>query len=289
LPVGGQQGSVDIAEGDNNFNWDIKGGSLTVKVSNVDQGSRTPVDFSVEQIDPAVVSGRSGFVHSVKASDPDLMKGAYQYPGLGFATYTIRASQARATANGKTRTSLPVTFTLSEQTPSSSVTLALIENSGLVILTDPDGGRVSGAKVYGNGLSSSEIESGTYSMEGIPPGHQLQVRAAGFAPTCRTAPDGIAMSVALDRGRAVELEFPGLDPATTSPVGVISWFGADCRVALDGFAYSKLPNGPDGTPRFLIANFPAAVEVHHSVGWSDPARTFPVLGGRLLVVPLKGR
>jgi hypothetical protein len=288
-PAAGQQGAVTVVEGDNTFNWDIKGGSLTVKVSNIDHASRAAVDFSVEQTSPAVIDGRSGFVHSVKADHPDLMKGAYQYPALGFATYTIRASQARADANGKARTSRPVTFTLSEQAPATTVTLMLTENSGLLILTDPGGGGVRGASLYGDGLSASEKEPGTYSMEGIPPGHQLQVRATGFVPTCRTAPDNSATRVVLDRGRAVEAEFPGLDSAAASPAGVISWVGADCRVALDAFAYSKLPPAADGTPRFLVANFPSVVEVNHSTGWSDPARTLPVLGGRLLVVPVKGR
>jgi hypothetical protein len=282
VPVAGQQREIEVPAGETTFDWAVTGGTVTVRIENVITGGGY-IGLYVNQTDPPVVDGRSGFFHSIRSDDPELAKGSLVFRGPTFASYEIRATQQPARKGDRTRTSRQLRFTISEREPDVTVTLPLEDNFGQIALTNPAGAPITGARIYSSGASGRETEPGIYSMDGVPPGLPLQIRAAGYTPLCRLAPD-TPITVALDAGRTVEVRFPGLDGKEDSPWGWLQWPGSDCRIALDGFPFTKLPTGADGVPRFAISNFPHAENVSHFL--SEQARSYQVLYG-VLVIPVK--
>ena len=280
----GDARQVEVPAGETIFDWALTGGTLTVKLENLSPGTSRLVSLIASQIEPRVTDGRPGFYHSLRPDDPELMQGKVTLRGLGFGTYTIKAQQEPARRGDRTQTSPEVGFTLSEQNRDVSVTLVLADNFGQIVLTDVSGTPVRGARIYMSGASARETEPGMYSMDGIAPGAPLQIRAAGYTPLCRFAPE-TSVTVVLDAGRTVEVQFPGLDGKEASPWGWIQWRGSDCRVALDAFTFTKLTTGADGVPRFGISNFPAVGDVSHTF-LNEPARGYQVLYG-VLVIPSK--
>jgi hypothetical protein len=282
VPLAGQQRLIEVPAGETTFDWAVIGGALTVRIDNVATNGGY-VWLYVDQKDPPVIDGRSGFFHSIRSDDPELAQGKLVFPGMAFAGYEVRATQQPAQKGDRTRASRQLRFAISERDPSVTVTLVLVDNFGQIVLTNPAGAPIAGARIYSSGASARETEPGIYSMDGVPPGLPLNIRATGYTPLCRLAPE-TTTTVVLDAGRTVEVQFPGIDGKEERPWGWLQWSGSDCRVALDAFPFTKLPTGADGVPRFAISHFPHANDVGHSLG--EPMRPYQVLYG-VLVIPVK--
>jgi hypothetical protein len=282
VPVAGQQRLIEVPAGETTFDWAVTGGTVTVKIENVIAGGGY-IWLYVNQMDPPVVDGRSGFFHTIRSDDPELAKGSLVFRGPTFASYEIRATQQPAQKGDRTRASRQLKFAISERDPDVTVTLPLEDNFGQIALTDPAGAAITGASIYSSGAMARQVEPGIYSMDGVPVDLPLQIRAKGFTPLCRLAPD-TPTTIVLDAGRTVEVQFPGLDGMEPSPWGWLQWPGSDCRIALDGFPFTKLPTGADGVPRFAVSNFPHAQNVSHFL--SEQGRSYQVLYG-VLVIPVK--
>jgi hypothetical protein len=284
VPIAGQQTLVDVPAGETTFDWSIIGGAVTVKIENVATGGGGFIWLYVDQTEPPITDGRRGFFHTIRPDDQELAAGRLTFRGLGFGSYTIRATQQPARSGDRTRASRQRRFSLSEQTPDATVTLSLEDTFAQIALTDPAGAAIKGASIYGTGASARETEPGIYSLDGIPAGMPLQIRAAGYTPFCKVAPE-TPITVVLDAGRTVEVQFPGGDGRAPAPLGRIQWLGSDCPIALDAFPFAKQPTGEDGVPRFAIANFPIVGDVSHSF-LSEPARSYQVLYN-MLAIPVK--
>lgn len=281
----GQEKSVQLAEGENAFDWFVKGGMLTVRLKGQNTPNGGDLTLTLIQTSPRVVTGTPGLTMRLKADDPAVVAGEIAFDGIGFAEYTVRAVQVSVGSGDHSKASSDQPATITEAKPETAVTLILEDNNGRLVLIDPQGNPVGGAEVHRNGVNPREIEPGTFSLDGVPPNFPLYIRARGYAPTCRTAQPNVVTTVNLDPGRTVEIQFPGLrNSEVDSPWGEIQWAGADCMVALDAFPFAKLAPGPDDMPRFAVSNFPlAAVLVHTFQGL--PGQT--ISAGSVIVIPYR--
>jgi hypothetical protein len=103
---------------------------------------------------------------------------------------------------------------------------------------------------------------------------------------CRIAPADVDVTVVLDRGRALEVRFPGLPADWSAPSGHITWGQAGCRVALDEFSSVQLPPGSDGTQRVLFSDFPNEMSFVHTI-WGERAQRVTILND-VLIIPFAG-
>lgn len=256
FPVPGQRLTVDVPRGDKSLDLKLVGGTLTVKLSYVDVGGGRRIMFNLDELGPQK-DGRAGFAQSLREDDPDLANGALTFKGLAFDKYAIRASEWPAKKGMPTRVSERVQFEISQTKPDAVVSLSLKENHGALVLADVQGQPVTGANVYGLGVSATETDPGDYSMDGVASGLELQVRASNYVPICKIAPDQPLISSVLEAGRTVEVRFPGRPSSLTSPDGLVLWAGTDCAVGLSSFPFIKLPSGEGGVPRFALSHFPS--------------------------------
>jgi hypothetical protein len=61
------------------------------------------------------------------------------------------------------------------------------------------------------------------------------------------------------------------------------WAGSECRVAFDAFPFVKLPDGPDGTPRFSVSNLPVVGEMTF-IPAEGAARVLSVADSRPVII-----
>jgi hypothetical protein len=280
VPAPGQERRVEVKPGESIFDWDLSGGSVTVTLQNFYPANGGSIQFDLEQVEPRPSEGRNGFSYRFSAAEKRLENGEVTFEGLAFATFALRARYSPSQPGARKKASKSAGFSIDLAKPAAKVSLTLEDNRGEILLVAQDGRAVGGAQVYGLGISSRETQPGTYSMEGFTPGLPIHIRAAGYTPACRLAPE-TAVTVTLERGRTLEVQFPGL--ASSRPVGWLMWAGSECRVAFDAFPFVALPDGPDGTPRFSVANLPVVGEMTF-IPAEGPARVLSVAEARPVII-----
>jgi hypothetical protein len=280
VPAPGQERSVEVKPGESIFDWDLSGGSVTVTLQNFYPANGGSIQFDLEQVEPRPSEGRNGFSYRFSAAEKRLENGEVTFEGLAFATFALRVRYSPSQPGARKKASKSAGFSIDLAKPAAKVSLTLEDNRGEILLVAQDGGAVGGAQVYGLGISSRETQPGTYSMEGFTPGLPVHIRAAGYTPACRLAPE-TAVTVTLERGRTLEVQFPGL--ALSRPVGWLMWAGSECRVAFDAFPFVTLPDGPDGTPRFSVVNLPVVAEMTF-IPAEGPARVLSVADARPVII-----
>jgi hypothetical protein len=97
VPIGGQQKSVEVGPGGSRFDWAVVGGTLAVRLENVQLGAAGGrIQIDIQQIEPAVSDGRPGLTRMLQSDAPELQANAIEFSGMAFGTYTVRASQRPA-------------------------------------------------------------------------------------------------------------------------------------------------------------------------------------------------
>jgi hypothetical protein len=252
IRIPGEFGLVHLRPGENTYDLDLTGGSVVLKLVNLDRGGGR-LGILIAQTEPRVRDGSPGTVLYVESDDSRLHDGEFAIEGLAFGEYSIRVTQQPAHAGARPKSGA-ASVRLTEHQPETTAPLTLAENDGLFVLIDAHGSPVRGARVYGHGMRAREVQPGQFSLDGIPPDLTLQVRAPGYTPLCRVAGNGVT-TLLLDPGRPVEVRFPNV--RMSGPGGAIAWEGSHCPIALDAFPFKQLPDGPDGSRRFIVSHFPS--------------------------------
>lgn len=274
----GQERRVTVHDGLNVYNWDVRGGSVTIQVTGWDRA--TPLSLMVLRLspDPGVLMQ----THRIAPDEGDQI----QIDGLAFGQYWVEARQYETPVQqGRPeRVSPRTTIVLSEDNPTASVVLPLIENRAELELVDGAGQVVPGAAVSGGRPGLREVEPGIISLKGVPPGSELHIDAKGFAPSCVSAPRDGRLKVVLRDGRSLAVEFVSAE-ALYSPTGAVIPEGSTCPLRLTELRYSRVDTGSEGRSRFFFVNFP---NVRRAVflGDTGDARTLTIPEDGPLVISI---
>ena len=243
--------SVDIVAGANTIDWAISApGRITVRVRGLH--ANLPASVHVE----SRRTSHSGDIPS--GAEPALTK-----EGLEFDDYSVSAVQ-------DTLVSAIENVRLDASNPAIDLELEVAENRAQLIVSDFKGNPVRDVRVRavvpaqnfvrgGQPLQPSQI--GIYPLNGLRPGTNLLVRAAGLAAACVTVPRNQTVYATLESGRRVEVEMPrDLTPAVVRELAALTDVpGSDCPVPLIEFQPVPKNVGPPGQPvTYEFGNFPSA-------------------------------
>ena len=241
---------ITLIEGWNDLDWSIPpGGTLTIDV----RGGRadTPITVLVE-------SRSSSKMDAIGAGEqPRIEK-----TGLEFETYHVSAAQGNVGVSREVKA-----VVLTEEHPEAVVEVELVESRSVLTITDPMGALVRQASIRPIspsglgpvGRAPREMQPGVYALDGLPPGTQLRIRSAGFAPVCRTVRLNENVSATLTEGRPLTLQLPtGMTLADMALIRVSGLAGSDCPLNL-----------ADLEPKLLVApsrGQAITVAIDHSPG-----------------------
>jgi hypothetical protein len=247
-PMLGRGKTIAVREGANSCDWDLTGGTLTLTLTGWDRTRTVSIYLN------AAVGSSSG--------GPDkgsgmLLRGdeelPIRIPGLPFGTYRARANESRG------RVSSIRSATLSKAHPEGTIDLELIDNNAILAVVDEAGQPIPGSRLRWwprDTPPGEELEPGRFSLQDVPVGQELRVRADALAPACRVVATAAGeLQVTLHTGRAAHVWFSR--PYSGVPPGALLAIpGSDCPVLLSEFNYHVVSEADSSSVHLVFDNFP---------------------------------
>jgi len=235
LPLVGPRFTVDVQEGFNQVDLDLKGGTVRVRLTGEGVGSDRLRLYFMRDGAPTPtmmvpVVGSSALVEAV-----------------GYGTYSVYAESPSHVAARRT-------FTLDAGRPEVTIDLELRRSTLVVRVSDDLGAPIPNARVLHATGGATEVAIGRFEVSALQPGTEVGASAPGLVPVCRQTSGSGDLEIRLRPGRAVVLE---LLPAALKkqPLSLISSAPGSCPVPFYWFDVSVVSVSEDGTRRLLFANF----------------------------------
>jgi protein-disulfide isomerase len=241
--------TASLAPGTNAFDVADEGAGLIARLHGWDGSTPTTLVFRRQDSADTV---------TLKAGDSPSVRRI----GLRFGEYHVFAYEASGEVS---RT--PATVTLAPQLREAVIDLEMTPNRARLALRDARGRPVAASTIRAwlggkSTVPAAEMAPGRYSLAGIPPGAEIQIRPpAPLMPVCRLATLDGTIDIQLQLGRHTEVVFERR--GVGGPVGTLSGVaGSNCPVPLELFQFERRAAAPgDLTARAIIANFPVSPDL----------------------------
>lgn len=283
LLVVGTEKSIVLKEGVNRLDWEIPAGSLTVDIEGWDRQSDVVLDIR------RVGEDQLGVVASGRGLAPgENLPVVIQ--GLQSGTFELVARQVLA--NGERRISARHSVAINEQRSTERVTLTLRSYSAEIEVVGPDGRRIAAARVTpSEGAGITESALGLFSLEAsvVEPGAPVMISAAGYAPTCISAPNGGRHTVVMAYGIGSRVTYTNPPAPLSGPVGRLHWSGLACQLPIDRFPSEILSvDSETRATTFRVSGLPPNTAVTLVVGGSGfPTESVSFRAGQDAVLSLR--
>lgn len=243
----GVQKTVDVATGTHDLQWEIRTGTVRVRVTGA-AASAEPVSLYFRSRDGNVTPGQA-----VLTSFTQIVVGAVTtVDGIAPGAYSVHAA-------GETVASQIHDFQIREDGGTVDLTLDVTRPSMTMTVMDEFGTPIPGVMIRGFGDKAVETAPGQFTITGVAPGTPLPITAPGRVPGCRLATTTGHFDVRLSVGQSVTIELERRE-LLRAPLSVLS-AGEACPVRFSWMSVTNLLDAPSGNPRVQISNMPLGATV----------------------------
>lgn len=237
LPLPGLFQTLLVRDGANEFNWNVDGGSISVRLNNWD--GRSPVSVTLTPVSSA--PGSASLSKSIRPDEDP----AFSLRPVGLGNY-------RVTATSRTQVAREARIAIIDKDHlTASVELDLGANTSVLRIVDSLGNPISGVQF--GGVAIKELSPGVYEQGNLAPGTRLPILKDGFAAACRRSTVDRDVNVTLEPGRTATLVMQGVKWGSLG--GAVLDPDSDCPVDLSRLPSNLVVSSDDETT-FLVRNFP---------------------------------